>query len=322
MGAGLVSGAQAADSAVSPVDGGRSVAVPVEGAAPVPSSSDASPSSGVSPSDASPSGDSSVSSGASSPSSVVLPSGSLDGLSGLATSNPLSSRAGDVPPSSSRQAAGVRAGVVHTVSFSSEAGGAGVPGAQSVPHGGTASWPREDPSRPGWTFNGWFLGDAAYDFSSPVMGDVTLTARWGRWSVSPDRGPWQGGTDVRISDPDDGIGFTQVAAGAGFSVALGSDGNAYTWGDNTAGQLGAGDGAPSYRAAPAMAAMPDGVGFTAVAAGDSHAIALARDGRVWTWGYDFGGSLGRGTTGGTSPRPAPAATPAGVRFAAVSAGFH
>ncbi|KJY53932.1 RCC1 repeat domain protein, partial [Bifidobacterium coryneforme] len=317
MGAGLVSGAQAADSAVSPVDGGRSVAVPVDGPAPVPSSlSDASPSSG----------DSSSSSGVSSSSSdvsvssVVLPSGSLDGLSGLATSNPLSSRAGDAP--SSRQQAGARAGVVHTVSFSSEADSAGVPGAQSVPHGGTASWPREDPSRPGWTFNGWFLGDAAYDFSSPVMGDVTLTARWGRWSVSPDRGPWQGGTDVRISDAADGAGFAQVAAGAGFSVALGSDGNAYTWGDNTTGQLGAGDDAGAHRAAPAMAAMPDGVGFTAVAAGASHAIALDRDGTVWTWGGNDHGQLGRGTTGGTSPRPAPAATPAGVRFAAVSAGTH
>ena len=340
LGAGLVSIAQAVDSPVSagaapgvlaPADGGQARPIPVDGPDRVPSpSSDASSSSSSDASSSSSGG--SLSSGVSSSdgptvsgvsslsaagrSRVVLPSGPA----GLATPSPLSSHAADAP--SAQTAVGVRAGVVHTVSFSSVEGGAGVPGAQSVPDGGTASWPREDPSRPGWTFNGWFLDDAAYDFSSPVMGDVTLTARWGRRSVTPDRGPWQGGTDVRISDAADGVRFAQVAAGAGFSVALGSDGNAYTWGDNTTGQLGAGDDAGAHRAAPAMAAMPDGVGFTAVAAGDSHAIAIARDGTVWTWGGNDHGQLGRGTTGGTSTRPAPAATPAGVRFTAVSAGFH
>ena len=340
LSAGLVSIAQAVDSPVSagaapgvlaPADGGQARPIQVDGPDRVPSPSPDASSSSSSDASSSSSGGS-LSSGVSSSggptvsgvsslsaasrSRVVLPSGPA----GLATSSPLSSHAGDAP--SVQTAVGVRAGVVHTVSFSSEADSTGVPGAQSVPDGGTASWPREDPSRPGWTFNGWFLGDAAYDFSSPVMGDVTLTARWGRRSVTPDRGPWQGGTDVRISDAADGVRFTQVAAGAGFSVALGSDGNAYTWGDNTTGQLGAGEGAPSHRAAPAMAAMPDRVGFTAVAVGDSHAIALDRDGRAWTWGDDTDGSLGRGTTGGQASRPGPAATPAGVRFTAVSAAPH
>ena len=331
LGAGLVSIAQAVDSPVSagaapgvlaPADGGQARPIPVDGPDRVPSpSSDASSSSSSDASSSSSGG--SLSSGVSSSdgptvsgvsslsaagrSRVVLPSGPA----GLATPSPLSSHAADAP--SAQTAVGVRAGVVHTVSFSSVEGGAGVPGAQSVPDGGTASWPREDPSRPGWTFNGWFLDDAAYDFSSPVMGDVTLTARWGRRSVTPDRGPWQGGTDVRISDAADGVRFAQVAAGAGFSVALGSDGKAYTWGDNTTGQLGAGDDAGAHRAAPAMAAMPDGVGFTAVAAGDSHAIAIARDGTVWTWGSNTHGQLGRTPdTANPANRPGQVPGPAGA----------
>ena len=338
LGAGLVSIAQAVDSPVSagaapgvlaPADGGQARPVPVDGPDRVPSPSpDASSSSSSDASSSSSDASSSSSGGSLSsgvPSSggptvsgvsslsaagrsrVVLPSGPA----GLATSSPLSSHAADAP--SAQTAVGVRAGVVHTVSFSSEADSTGVPGAQSVPDGGTASWPREDPSRPGWTFNGWFLDDAAYDFSSPVMGDVTLTARWGRRSVTPDRGPWQGGTDVRISDAADGVRFAQVAAGAGFSVALGSDGNAYTWGDNTTGQLGAGDDAGAHRAAPAMAAMPDGVGFTAVAAGDSHAIAIARDGTVWTWGGNDHGQLGRTPdTANPANRPGQVPGPAGA----------
>ncbi|WP_339351231.1 InlB B-repeat-containing protein, partial [Bifidobacterium indicum] len=71
-----------------------------------------------------------------------------------------------------------------------------MPADQRVPDGRPAAWPHDDPSRPGWTFDGWFDGDVAWDFTRPVTGDVTLTARWGRWSSGPERGPWKGGTDV------------------------------------------------------------------------------------------------------------------------------
>ena len=34
------------------------------------------------------------------------------------------------------------------------------------------------PTKEGYTFTGWYLGDTPYDFSSPVTEDVTLTAHW------------------------------------------------------------------------------------------------------------------------------------------------
>ena len=68
----------------------------------------------------------------------------------------------------------------YTVSFDSD-GGTEVP-SQSVAYGEAAEEP-EAPTRTGdaeyfYSFAGWFLGDALYDFTKPVTGNVQLTAHW------------------------------------------------------------------------------------------------------------------------------------------------
>lgn len=65
--------------------------------------------------------------------------------------------------------------VTHTVTFDS-AGGTPVD-AQTVGDGDKATQPA-DPTRDGWTFLGWWNGDAEYDFNQPVSGDLTITAHW------------------------------------------------------------------------------------------------------------------------------------------------
>ena len=62
-----------------------------------------------------------------------------------------------------------------TVTFDT-AGGTGVEG-QKVRRGAKATKPA-DPTRSGHTFDGWYNGDAKYDFSTPVTSDITLTAHW------------------------------------------------------------------------------------------------------------------------------------------------
>lgn len=62
-----------------------------------------------------------------------------------------------------------------TVSFDT-AGGSKV-ASQKVRDGAKASRPA-DPTRSGHSFDGWYKGDAKYDFSTPVTADLTLTARW------------------------------------------------------------------------------------------------------------------------------------------------
>ena len=64
--------------------------------------------------------------------------------------------------------------VEYTVSFAGE--GVDIP-AQTVAEGHVANAPA-NPVRDGYTFAGWLLDGEAYDFATPVMGDITLTASW------------------------------------------------------------------------------------------------------------------------------------------------
>ena len=64
---------------------------------------------------------------------------------------------------------------IYTVSFDSD-GGTPVE-SQLVIRGETASNPGE-PTRSLYTFKGWYLDGTLYDFSKPVLSDLTLTAKW------------------------------------------------------------------------------------------------------------------------------------------------
>jgi alpha-tubulin suppressor-like RCC1 family protein len=94
-------------------------------------------------------------------------------------------------------------------------------------------------------------------------------------------------------------GVTAIAAGRRHNLALAWDGAVFGWGLNDTGQLG--DGTRfNYRSTPALVVGPGGSGVltdvVAVAAGYAHSVALKADGTVWTWGYNYWGQLGDGTT--------------------------
>jgi len=81
---------------------------------------------------------------------------------------------------------------------------------------------------------------------------------------------------------------TQVAAGAGFGVALKADGTVWTWGLNEQGQLG--DGTVSNKQVPQQ--VPNLSAITQISAGIGHVLALASDGTVWAWGANDKGQVG------------------------------
>lgn len=92
-----------------------------------------------------------------------------------------------------------------------------------------------------------------------------------------------------------GSGYSAVAAGNDFTVALKSDGSLWSWGSNFWGQLG--NGPPAFTPMnipinifPAPVLIGDG--YSAVAAGLSHTVALKSDGTLWSWGYNDYGQLG------------------------------
>ena len=54
---------------------------------------------------------------------------------------------------------------------------------QTVTSGAAAAKPA-DPVRKKYTFEGWYAGTTAYDFTAPVTADLTITAKWAKVSVS------------------------------------------------------------------------------------------------------------------------------------------
>lgn len=97
-----------------------------------------------------------------------------------------------------------------------------------------------------------------------------------------------------VVQPPAGVVFAGIDASGQSTYALTADGTAYSWGDNTSGQLG--DGTTTSRTVPTAVIMPPGVTFTSVGRGLRHVLAIGSDGNTYTWGENAFGQLGDGTT--------------------------
>jgi alpha-tubulin suppressor-like RCC1 family protein len=162
-----------------------------------------------------------------------------------------------------------------------------------------------------------------YSFSLALGSNGDLYAWGGNGS-----GELGDGTTVETSVPvavtmPAGTTFTQIAAGADFGLALGTNGKLYAWGANDSGQLGNGTTTNSLVPVPVSAgAIPAGATITQFAAGYADAALLSASGKVYTWGYGSDGALGDGSTS-NSPVPvavSAGAIPAGTTITAISAG--
>lgn len=200
--------------------------------------------------------------------------------------------------------------------------------------------PRQTLTKTGFLFDGWFVKAAdgssnmAYDFGKPVTDPLNLVAHWtlsAPMTADPTVSPSTGGYQVSITPPPQrGIRFAQVSTGKNHTVAVGSDGNAYAWGNNNTGQLG--NGNKNTSKTPVQVKKPDGVAdkdnfsYIQVSAGYGFSLALGSDGNAYAWGSNSRGQLGKGTTGGTSTTPVQVKKPtdAGTDFAytQVSAGGY
>ncbi len=66
--------------------------------------------------------------------------------------------------------------ITHTVSFDYD-GGVGTASETVVTDGKTITAPA-DPTKEGFDFDGWYLGDEKFDFATPIKSDITLIAHW------------------------------------------------------------------------------------------------------------------------------------------------
>jgi alpha-tubulin suppressor-like RCC1 family protein len=113
-----------------------------------------------------------------------------------------------------------------------------------------------------------------------------------------------------------GIKPTAISAGTLDSMAIGSDGKLYAWGDNSVGELG--DGTTTQHNSPEAITLATGIKPTAISAGVDFNLAIGSDGKLYAWGDNTFGELGDGTTTGhNTPEAITLAT--GIKPTAVSA---
>jgi alpha-tubulin suppressor-like RCC1 family protein len=110
-----------------------------------------------------------------------------------------------------------------------------------------------------------------------------------------------------------GLTFEQLAGGGAHTCGLTSDGSAYCWGDNSAGQLG--DNSTTAHDSPVPLATE--ARFASIDAGATHTCALTSDGTAYCWGNNNVGQLGDGTT---TSRSVPVAVTGGHAFRVIAAG--
>lgn len=122
--------------------------------------------------------------------------------------------------------------------------------------------------------------------------------------------------------------FVSVTASHGFSTAVSTDGDVYSWGTtNREGQLGIGNTTSAIHPTLALRGqIPEGVKLVMARAGIYHVLALGDNGKVYAWGLNNNGQVGQtglpqNWTPQTSPRAvSQGAVPENVTLVSISAG--
>lgn len=83
-------------------------------------------------------------------------------------------------------------------------------------------------------------------------------------------------------------GYKALALGLAHTLALGTDGVLWGWGNNFYGQLGDGTHTERYERVQIL------TDVVAVATHDSHSLAIKSDGSLWAWGKNADGQVGNG----------------------------
>lgn len=108
-----------------------------------------------------------------------------------------------------------------------------------------------------------------------------------------------------------GVKATAVSAAANSAIALGNDGNLYSWGRNANGQLG--NGTTTDSQTPAAITLPSGVTPVKLSSGAYFNSFLGSDGNIYSFGQGNNGQIGNGTTSpGNVPTPTMANKPSSV----------
>ncbi|XP_033844012.1 probable E3 ubiquitin-protein ligase HERC4 [Periophthalmus magnuspinnatus] len=105
----------------------------------------------------------------------------------------------------------------------------------------------------------------------------------------------QPGVPPRPFEPFRGVPVCQVSCGSQHSLALTKDGEVFSWGVDSRGQLGVGKSEPGVCRPQPVRSVQD-LPVVLVAAGGEQSFCLTVSGGVWSWGHNCNGQLGLGDT--------------------------
>lgn len=142
---------------------------------------------------------------------------------------------------------------------------------------------------------------ASYYSSTVVASDGTVYS-WGRNSDGQLGDGTYGDSSVPVAISTSGAlsgkTITQISAGSNHILALDSDGKVYAWGTNDNNELGIATDDWSDPIDISGSGELSGRTVTQISAGANgyHNIVLASNGRVYSWGANWNGAIGNGTT--------------------------
>lgn len=131
--------------------------------------------------------------------------------------------------------------------------------------------------------------------------------------------------DIDINNPvktNLGVGIKTIELDLGtyHSMAIGSDGELYAWGDNQFGQLGTGDNKNKLK--PTKITLGTEVKPKSIALGYYYSMAIGSDGELYTWGSDYFGQLGDGGANLDKKIPTKIKLAEGVKPKEIYAGYY
>ena len=165
---------------------------------------------------------------------------------------------------------------------------------------------------PTLVLGGHVFADVFSDLTEGSMFGLDIGGTLYAWGYNDATGVLGVGTTSPVNTPtlvSGGHLFSTMAVapspvgGGTHCLAIGLDGNLYSWGRNDQGQLG--DGTITNRISPVLVqGLPGGKTWIAVHAHTQYAsFALASDGSLYAWGWNTDGVLGTGSAGAYSPAP-------------------
>ena len=141
------------------------------------------------------------------------------------------------------------------------------------------------------TATSWVKISTGNEFSAAIKSNGTLWM-WGSNSFSQ----LGDGTTVYKTTPTQ-IGtatWSNVYCGHSYVIAIKSDGTLWSWGSN--GSLQLGSGTPLFQAYTTPHQISTTTGWSKIATGYRHVLALKTNGTLWYWGNNSNGQLGNNST--------------------------